>query len=155
MRLPQNCRSGLHFPFVSPDTSHSLQYPNHQGITWSSYDVSCLGLCTKLTWSPWSLSSELFYLRCQEILESEFICRSGKLSPSAEPQGCCNQAADASPRGRSGDPSSQTECKIPDQAPKLLELKTLWCQKQTHKRQKILTGQFLLTKRVQACAHSS
>jgi hypothetical protein len=37
----------------------------------------------------------------------------------------------------------------------VLELITLWCQKQTHKRQKILTRQFLLTKRVQACAHSS
>jgi hypothetical protein len=37
----------------------------------------------------------------------------------------------------------------------MLELKTLRCQKQTHKRQKILTRPFLLINRVQACAHSS
>jgi hypothetical protein len=46
------------------------------------------------------------------------------------------------------------EYKIPGQASKLLELITLQCQKQTHKRQKLLTRQFLLIKRVQACAHS-
>jgi hypothetical protein len=44
---PQNCGSGLRFPWVSPDTSpvchptcpiytsHSLQYPDHQDISWS------------------------------------------------------------------------------------------------------------------------
>jgi hypothetical protein len=38
---------------------------------------------------------------------------------------------------------------------RVLELKKLWCQKQTHKRQKTLTRQFLLIKMTQACAHSS
>jgi hypothetical protein len=32
----------------------------------------------------------------------------------------------------------------------VLELKTLWCRKQTHNRQKILTREFLLIKRMQA-----
>jgi hypothetical protein len=41
-------------------------------------------------------------------------------------------------------PPSWTECKILDWAPKLLELITLWCWKQTHKRQKLLTRQFSL-----------
>jgi hypothetical protein len=35
-----------------------------------------------------------------------------------------------------------------------LELIILQCRKQTHMRQKILTRQFLLIKRVQACTHS-
>jgi hypothetical protein len=91
-------------------------------------------------WSPQSLSSELFYLCCQEILQSKFICRSRKLLPLAEPQGCHNQAAGRISLG----PPSWVECKIPDRVPKLLELITLWCRKQTHKRQKILTRQFSL-----------
>jgi hypothetical protein len=58
-----------------------------------SHDVSCPGLYTKLTWSLWSLSSEFFYPGCQEILQSEFICRSRKLSSLAEPWGHHNHAA--------------------------------------------------------------
>jgi hypothetical protein len=44
-------------------------------------------LCTKFTWTPKFLSSELFYLHGQEILQSEFIHRSGKLLSSAVPGG--------------------------------------------------------------------
>jgi hypothetical protein len=67
-----------------------------------SHDVSCLGLCTKLTCSLRFLSSELFHSRCQEILQSKLIWRSGKLLPLAKSWGCCNQAADTSPQGRAG-----------------------------------------------------
>jgi hypothetical protein len=78
---------------------------------------------------------QIFYLHCQEILDSEFIHRSRKLSPSAEPRGCHTRQQAVSPQGTARDPSFWTECKIPDQIPKLLELKTLQCRKQTHERQ--------------------
>jgi hypothetical protein len=108
------------------------------------HDISCLGLCTKLTWWLWFLSSELFYLHCQESLQSEFIHRSGNLLSLPEPWGCCNHAAECISLGKGQDPPSWTEYKIPDRDPKLLELITFSCRKQTHKRQKILARQFSL-----------
>jgi hypothetical protein len=56
------------------------------------------------TWSPWSLSSELFYPHCQEILESEFIGRSRKFLPLGEHQDCHNQAAGHISPGKGQDP---------------------------------------------------
>jgi hypothetical protein len=50
-------------------------------------------LCTKLTWLLKSLSSELFYPHCQEILQFKLIHRTRKLSLLAEPQDHSNQAA--------------------------------------------------------------
>jgi hypothetical protein len=50
------------------------------------------------------LSSKFFYLCCQKILQPEFIHRSGKLSPSAEPPGRHNQAAGCISLGKSWDP---------------------------------------------------
>jgi hypothetical protein len=85
-------------------------------------------------------------------LQSSFIHVVKKFcSPSsfADPESCNprpNFGAAAirqqylSPQG----PPSWTECKILDWTPKLLELITLWCWKQTHKRQKVLTRQFSL-----------
>jgi hypothetical protein len=55
-------------------------------------------------WSPRSLSSEPFYLHCQEILQSEFINRFVKLSPSDKPRGCGNQAAGSNSLGKGQDP---------------------------------------------------
>jgi hypothetical protein len=47
MRLPQNCGSGLHFPFMSPDMSHShttqspiSQPPRHYLVTTVTFLVS-------------------------------------------------------------------------------------------------------------------
>jgi hypothetical protein len=81
------------FPVCHPThlihTSHSPNIPTTKILLGHPRDVSCLGLCTKLRWSPRFLSSE----HCQEILQTKFICRSGKLSSSAKPQSCCNQAA--------------------------------------------------------------
>jgi hypothetical protein len=157
VRLPQNCGAGLYFPFVSPDASHlhitqpPISWPPRHYLVKNPHDVSCLALCIKLTWLSQSPSSELFYLLCQEILEFEFVRRFEKLS-SAKPWGCHNWAAGHVSTGKGQGSFSWTECKILDC---WNELKTLWCQKQTHGRQKILTRQFLLIKRVQARAHSS
>jgi hypothetical protein len=54
------------FPLCHPThlihTSHSLQYPDHQDITWSPCDISCLGLCTNL------------HGCCGPCLQSSFTC---------------------------------------------------------------------------------
>jgi hypothetical protein len=39
----------------------------------------------------------------KEMLQSKFICRSGKLSSSAKPWGCCNQAAGCVSPGKGRD----------------------------------------------------
>jgi hypothetical protein len=75
------------------------QYPDHQDITWSPHDVSCLGLCTKLTWSPRFLSSELFYPCCQEILQSKFIYRSKSHRPQPNLQDAAIRQQDTAPWG--------------------------------------------------------
>jgi hypothetical protein len=87
----------------------------------------------------------------------EFILRSRKLLPWTKPWGYCNQAAGCVSLGKGGGARPfLDECKIPDGPPNCWnELKTLQCWKQTHERQKILTRQFLLIKRVQACTHCS
>jgi hypothetical protein len=53
------------FPVCHPThlihTSHSPNIPTTKILLGHPRDVSCLGLCTKLTWSLQTLSSELFY----------------------------------------------------------------------------------------------
>jgi hypothetical protein len=129
MRSPQNYGSGLHFPCMSPDMSparhltcliHTLYSPNiltTKTLLGHTCDVSCLGLWTKLTWLQQFLSSEHFYPCCQKILQSKFIRRSGKLSPSTKPRGCHNQAARSISPGKDRVPSFRMECNIPDEPP--------------------------------------
>jgi hypothetical protein len=87
-------------------------------------------------------------------LQSSFTCIVKKFrSPSwfTDLESCHHQLnlGAATMRQQDGSPWGR-----PRWNPKLLELITLWCWKQTHKRHKILTRQFFLIKRVQACAHS-
>jgi hypothetical protein len=159
MRSSQNCGSGLGFPFVLPNTSH-------EHITQSPV--------SRPPWYYLVTPMTFLVLVCVQnlcgclspCLQNSFTCIVKKfwsLSSFADPESCHHQPnlraaatrqQDASPLGRARGPSSWTECKILDQAPKLLELKTLLCQKQTHKRQKILTRQLLLIKRMWAGTYS-
>jgi hypothetical protein len=99
-------------------------------------------------------------------LQSSFTCVVKKFwipSSFADLESCHRQlnlgAAAArqqntSPQGRAGGPPFPDG--IPDKPPNCRnELQTLWCWKQTHERQKILTRQFLFIKWVQACTYSS
>jgi hypothetical protein len=70
---------------MDQDFTFPVCHPTHLIHTSHSPNIPT----TKLRWSPRFLSSE----HCQEILQTKFICRSGKLSSSAKPQSCCNQAA--------------------------------------------------------------
>jgi hypothetical protein len=100
-------------------------------------------------WSPWSLSSELFYLLCEEILESEFIHRSRKLSPSAESQGCRSQAAGHISLWKGWGPPSQMECKIPDE-PQVVGIKDPLVLKTDTQETKSWQGSFSWSR---ACKH--
>jgi hypothetical protein len=133
MRLPWNCRSALHFP----NMSHSQitqppisQPPRHYLVIPVMFLVfvyaqnlhghcgpchqSSLTCIVKKFWSPNSFTN------------TESCCPGPNLRATAA------RKQDTSPQRRAGSPPSQTECKIPDWTPKLLELRTLWCQKQTH-----------------------
>jgi hypothetical protein len=120
MRSPRNYGSGLHFHYVSPDTPHSHitqpQYPDHQDITCHPHDISCLGLCTKLTWFLRFLSSELFYPHCKKFwsLSSFTDLKNCCHWPNL---GLCNQAAGCITPGKVWGTLSQTECRVLDNPP--------------------------------------
>jgi hypothetical protein len=61
-------------------------------------------LTIRFSWSPWSLSSELFYPHCQQILQSEFICWSGKLWSLAQLRVTAIRQKDTSPPGKARTP---------------------------------------------------
>jgi hypothetical protein len=144
MKSPQNWGSRLHFSFMSLNNVSFAHHTASNSLTTKTLlghfcDVSCLGLGTKLTWLLWSLSSELFYMHCQEILESELIHRSRKLSLSAESQGCLNQAAGHVSWGRVRGPLPRQNVKS-QMSPQIFGIKDplVW-KTDTRETEKILT----------------
>jgi hypothetical protein len=146
---PQNCGSGLRFPCVSPDVSFTHHTASSilttKTLLGYPHNVSCLGLCTKFTWLPQSLSSELFY----HIVKK--FC-----SPSsfADPESCHNQAAGHVSLGKGQDPLPGRNVKSWTKPPNCWRL-TLWCQNRHTRDKKSWEANILLIKRMQACAYSS
>jgi hypothetical protein len=142
MRSPQNYRSGLHFSCMSPDTSHSHITQPPVSRTPRHY------LVTPMTFLVLVFAQNL-HGHQGPCLQSSFTSVAKKfcsLSSFTDTQSCrpwLNLGAttirqqDTFPWGRARSPPFPDECKIPNWAPKLLKLITLWCRKQTHKRQKI------------------
>jgi hypothetical protein len=146
MRSPQNCGSGFCFPFMSPDMSHS--HITQPPVSWPPRHYLVTSVMFLVL-----VSAQDLHGHCSSCLQSTFTQVVKKFcSPSlfADPESCRPwpnlgppQPGSRTHFPREGlGPPSWTECKIPDWAPKLFELKTLLCQKQTHERQKILTRQF-------------
>jgi hypothetical protein len=108
MRSPQNYGSGLYFCHITQHisfTHHTASStPTIKTLLGHPWDISYLGLCTKLTWFRWFLSSELFYPHCQEFWSpSSFV----------DPESChhwpnlgatTTRQQDASPRGKARGP---------------------------------------------------
>jgi hypothetical protein len=155
MRLPENCRSGLCFPFMSPDISHShitqppvSQQPRHYLVTPVMFLVL---VCVQ--------NSCGHHGPC---LQSSFICFVKKfwsLSSFTDLESCHHppnlraaavRQQDTSPCGRAGVPLPRWNVKSRT-SPKLLELKTLLCWKQTHKRQNLDKAVSLDQERANMC----
>jgi hypothetical protein len=136
-------------------TSCSLKYPNYKDITWSPSWHFLSWTVHKITWSLWSLSSELFHLSCQRILGSVFFQIFGKLFPTAEPQDGCNQAAGCTSLGKGwGHPLSSQNVKSWVNSQIVVIKDPPVPKTNTWEKEKILTKQFLFIKRVQAHIHS-
>jgi hypothetical protein len=181
--LPQNRRSGLPFPYVSPDMSpvcHSTcllcvtQHISCMHVSSVSPDMSPSHITQPpVSWPPrhYLVTPVTFLVlvcaqnirgHCGPCLQSSFTCVVKKFcSPrsftdleSCHPQPNLGAAKfrqqDTSLLGRAGTPPSQTECKILDWAPKLLELITLSAENRHTRDRKSWQGNFLLIKRLQA-----
>jgi hypothetical protein len=105
-------------------TSHSPNSPTTKTIMWSPpwYFLSWFIHKTHVVATVPVFRALLPH--CQEILESKFIHRFGKLSLSAEPRGHHNQAAECISPGKGQEPPfpgqnviSQTERNIPNEIP--------------------------------------
>jgi hypothetical protein len=137
-------------------TSPSPNILNMKTLLGHPHNISCLGLCPKLTWLPWFLSSELFYPCCQEIPVSMFIHRSRSCCFRPNLGAAATRQQDTSPQGRArGSPFPGWNV-ISRTSHQIVGISNPPVPKtDTQETEKILTRQFLLVKRVQARAPSS
>jgi hypothetical protein len=165
--LPQNCRSGLCFPCVSPytspachltcliHTSHSLQYPNHQDITSSS-------LWYFLSWfvhKSYVVSTVPVFRAILPALSRnsgvQVHSQIWKVVILNQTLGLPQSDSRMHLHREGPGPPSWMECEILDEPPDFWNWQHSGAKNRHIRDRKSWQGNFLLIKRVQACALSS
>jgi hypothetical protein len=129
-------------------TSHSLQYPDRQDITWSPPWCFLSWFVHKTYVVPVVLDFRALLSVLSRNSGIRVHLQIQKVVTLAQPRDHLSQAAGCISPGKGRDPLPEWNVKS-QRSPQIVGIKT-------HKRQrKSWQGNFLLIKRVQACAHSS